>query len=262
MFKKIKKLTTFSLSYLGFYPSQLIDNFKGLIWYFQDYRSFSKKMKDSGENWKISPYPILNEKNKESGTWKGHYFLQDLYVAQKIYQNQPYKHVDIGSRIDGFIAHVATFREIEVLDIRPLEMNISNVSFKQVDLMRNNSLVDYCDSLSCLHTIEHFGLGRYGDTIDPNGHISGIKNMAKILKSGGIFYFSTQIGKQRIEFNAHRVFDISYLISILKNDFEIIDFAYVDNDNNLIENINLNNADYSNNFGCKLGCGIFTLKKR
>jgi hypothetical protein len=32
----------------------------------------------------------------------------------------------------------------------------------------------YCDSLSCLHALEHFGLGRYGDPIDPRGHEKGI----------------------------------------------------------------------------------------
>lgn len=63
------------------------------------------------------------------------------------------------------------------------------------------------DSLSCLHAIEHFGLGRYGDPIDPLGYERGIANMAQLLKSGGRFYLSTPIGQERVEFNANRVFD-------------------------------------------------------
>jgi hypothetical protein len=65
----------------------------------------------------------------------------------------------------------------------------------------------YCDSLSCLHALEHFGLGRYGDPIDPSGHEKGVRNMAALLKPGGTFYLSTPIGRERVEFNANRVFD-------------------------------------------------------
>jgi hypothetical protein len=72
-----------------------------------------------------------------------------------------------------------------------------------------------CDSLSSLHAIEHFGLGRYGDPIDINGHLKAITNLHLMLKPKGKFYFSVPIGKQRIEFNAHRVFSIKYLIRIL-----------------------------------------------
>ena len=61
---------------------------------------------------------ILNERFEESGIMSGHYFHQDLYVARKIFLQNPGKHVDIGSRTDGFVAHVAAFREIEIFDIR------------------------------------------------------------------------------------------------------------------------------------------------
>lgn len=66
---------------------------------------------------------------------------------------------------------------------------------------------DYCDSVSCLHAIEHFGLGRYGDPINPEGYQQGIITMAQLLRPGGTFYLSTPIGKERVEFNASWVFD-------------------------------------------------------
>ena len=71
---------------------------------------------------------------------------------------------------------------------------------------------DSCDSISSLHALEHFGLGRYGDKIDPYGYMKGITNITKVLKSKGIFYFSVPMGKQRIEFNAHRIFNLRYLL--------------------------------------------------
>jgi hypothetical protein len=70
----------------------------------------------------------------------------------------------------------------------------------------------YCDSLSCLHAIEHFGLGRYGDPIDPRGYERGIANMARLVVPGGRLYLSAPIGRERVEFNANRVFDPRTLI--------------------------------------------------
>jgi hypothetical protein len=65
-------------------------------------------------------FPILSDYGENAGTAKGHYFHQDLLVASLICANNPDHHIDIGSRIDGFVAHVAAFRKIEVFDVRPL----------------------------------------------------------------------------------------------------------------------------------------------
>ena len=81
-----------------------------------------------------SNYPIFLDKDSEDGTMKGDYFHQDLYVARLVYAAKPKKHLDIGSRTDGFVAHVASFREIEIIDIRPIESKVKNITFRQGDL--------------------------------------------------------------------------------------------------------------------------------
>ena len=132
---------------------------------------------------KINPYP--HEKQQQSGTARGHYFHQDLLVARRIHANNPEKHVDIGSRVDGFVAHVASFRDIEVLDIRPQDSAIQNIRFRQADLMSPPPEMEaYCDSLSCLHAIEHFGLGRYGDPVDFEGHVKGLDSLYRYPQAG------------------------------------------------------------------------------
>ena len=192
----------------------------------------------------------------------GHYFHQDLFIAQRIYKNKPVKHVDIGSRVDGFVTHVATFREIELFDIMPLKNTVNNIVFKQADLMKQpKELLNYCDSISSLHVIEHFGLGRYGDAIDYYGHIKGIDNIHKILKEGGKFYFSVPMGEQRIEFNAHRVFDVAYLLRLFNNKFKIDSFSYVDDKGDLFENVEINHSKVKNNYDCVYGCAIFEMTK-
>ncbi len=164
---------------------------------------------------KLTFLPCLHDWYEEGGTTSGEYFWQDLYVAQKISTANPGRHVDIGSRVDGFVAHVASFREIEVFDIRPLTSKVPGMQFRQADLMNPLDLPEsYCDSLSCLHALEHFGLGRYGDPIDPKGHITGLRNMVKILKPGGVFYLSCPIGQARIEFNGQRVLNPRELVQL------------------------------------------------
>ena len=90
-------------------------------------------------------------------------------------------------------------------------------------------LLDSCDSLSCLHALEHFGLGRYGDPIIYNGHIKGIENLTKkILKSKGTLYLSVPIGNEGVYFNAHRVFSIGTIMNLMKDYFSLEEFSYVD----------------------------------
>jgi SAM-dependent methyltransferase len=192
----------------------------------------------------------------------GAYFHQDLLVARRIFENRPKRHVDIGSRIDGFVAHVASFREIEVFDIRRPEGHVKNIVFRQADLMRlPETMSAYCDSVSSLHAIEHFGLGRYGDPIDYFGHLKAIENVRRMLSPEGRFYFSVPIGPQRIEFNAHRVFGLSYLSRIMQGRFRIVNFSFVDDGGDLHENVPLSAEVANSDAGCTYGCGIFELLK-
>src|SRR5262249_53525396 len=151
--------------------------------------------------------PALSDRYMTSGVARGHYFHQDLWAARRIYGRQPRRHIDVGSRIDGFVAHLLTFREVEVLDVRALSTSVRGLHFRQVDLMgAENEDGESTDSLSCLHALEHFGLGRYGDTIDPDGWRIGLRRLVRMLALGGHLYLSVPVGPQVIEFNAHRIF--------------------------------------------------------
>lgn len=195
-------------SQFGFDPLHLLRSLRGIPRYIYDWRQFRQ-----GYSGRLTLMPCLHDRYEEGGTTKSEYFWQDLLVARWIFEAKPEKHVDVGSRVDGFVAHVASFREIEVFDVRPVTSQVPGVIFRQANLMDMATLPadlmggGYCDSLSCLHALEHFGLGRYGDPINPRGWERGFANMASLLKPGGMFYLSTPIGQERVEFNANWVFD-------------------------------------------------------
>jgi hypothetical protein len=223
------------------------------------YRSDFKKFLDLGGA--ISHrYPIWSDYRKQAGSSGGDYFHQDLLVASFIHDKKPRKHIDVGSRIDGFVAHVAAFRKIQVLDIRPLSpLGHLNIEFIQADLMTANSLLPKADSVSCLHAIEHFGLGRYGDSIDPEGHQKGFSNLISMLEQGGSLYLSFPIGRQNeVHFNAHRVFHPRDILNWQSSeDLSLERFDYIDDAGNLHQNINLLSKDIN----VTLGCGIYTFTK-
>ena len=212
---------------LYLHPKKIFHAFYNLPKYLLNYIQFRKSW-----HGQVIFKPCLHDWNTNGGDTNNEYFLQDLIISKKIYQNSPVKHVDIGSRIDGFVAHVASFREIEVFDIRPINSIIPGIIFKQADFMdSHNKQKNYCDSLSCLHALEHFGLGRYGDPINPYGYKKALEHMATLLKTDGIFYLSVPIGQECIEFNAHRIFDPINLIEELeKFKLKLIELVVIKSD--------------------------------
>ena len=125
-----------------------------------------------------------------------------------------------------------------------------------------NDMANMYDSISSLHAIEHFGLGRYGDSIEYFGYLKAIENITKMLKIGGKLYFSVPIGKQRIEFNAQRVFSVKYLLNLFNDTFILKSFSFVNENGDFFENVELNQNNIDTNFGCNCGCGIFEFVKK
>jgi predicted SAM-dependent methyltransferase len=145
----------------------------------------------------------------------GVYFHQDLHVARLIHQRKPVTHLDVGSRVDGFVSHLLTFMDVTSIDVRPLTeikgMKCIDADARALDMFPDGSV----PSLSCLHSLEHFGLGRYGDEVDPLAWEKALSEMIRVLAPRGCFYLSVPVGKERVEFNAQRVFSIDTVLKAL-----------------------------------------------
>lgn len=233
--------------------------FKGIKAYYQDLFTYLRLQRKANTPFTFSllnSYPILFDRYEEAGEVPKHYFFQDLWAAKRILKSQVKVHYDIGSRLDSFISHCLVFCKVIMLDVRPLKSKIPGLEFIKADCMNmGNIKTGSIASLSALHAVEHFGLGRYGDPIDPEGYIKAIKEMQRVTKKNGNIYYSGPIGKERLEFNAHRVFNPFTIIELFDK-CKLVEFSAVDDKNRYIEDTAPNkfkNANYS--------CGLFHFVK-
>jgi hypothetical protein len=245
----------------GINPIRSLRNLGGIPFYIRDLVQYSwvvTQQKSLRLNWAYLN-PQLSDRHDEAGSTKTDYFLQDLWMARKIFSQSPKEHWDIASRIDGFVAHLLTFRDVNVIDIRKLESQIPGLTFHQGNITALNIPDQSIESLSCLHAMEHVGLGRYGDPIDPDGCFKGMKELQRVLAPKGRLYFSVPLGKERVEFNAHRVFAPSTVIKTF-SELNLIDFAVISANGELIEST-LPSSEIFDQVTHGYICGLFILER-
>jgi hypothetical protein len=196
--------------------------------------------------------PYVNDYAVQAGVASGHYFWQDHWVAKRIYERKPKKHIDVGSRIDGFISSLLVFMPVTVIDVRPMSSSIEGLSFIQDDATElGNIKSGSVESISALHSIEHFGLGRYGDPVDPEACFRAMRSLARVLRKGGRLYLSVPIGVERLYFNAHRVFSPHTVLEQF-GDLKLVSFSAVDDAGNFKKDAVVD--DYTRQ---QFACGIF-----
>ena len=126
----------------GFDRGKALERARGMRWVRADRAEYNRQRRSSARPGDF-PLGVANEifrdRWDEAGEATGHYFHQDLVVAREIFTRAPRRHIDVGSRLDGFVAHVASFRDIEVLDVRPLHMASPHIAFLQQDVMALDS---------------------------------------------------------------------------------------------------------------------------
>ncbi len=155
-------------------------------------------------------FPMIYDYKDQAGNVDPHYFYQDIKAARLVKEMNVNCVYDIGSRVDGFISHLLVLGiRVTMIDVRPLDCIIDGVDFVQGNAMQLSNIEDGTISvLSCLHALEHFGLGRYGDPIQYNGWRIALKKMIEKIKMGGVLLLSVPVSNnQRCCYNAHRVFD-------------------------------------------------------
>jgi len=255
--RRVLRLLLRLISLLGFDPPRLATNVREFPRFVWDAVLYTRKRPAQAFRVRLLDLnPIVNERNEPAGTVGGSYFHQDLWAARKIFERRPEAHIDIGSRLDGFIAHLLTFMPVTVIDIRAIQSRIPGLSFIQDDATELANIPDNSvDSLSSLHAAEHFGLGRYSDAVDPDACFRFMRSLERVLAPGGRLYFSVPMGRERVEFNAHRIFAFQTVVKAFPN-LSIVSFSAVDDAGDLHEN-----ADPPVVSDFEYGCGLFEFTK-
>jgi hypothetical protein len=241
----------------GFDPRLCLRNLRGLPYFFRDAIAYTRGAPSSSFRVRLfDSFPILGDRFLAGGTADGAYFHQDLWAARRIFQRRPVEHIDVGSRVDGFVAHLLTFMPVTVIDIRPIQSKVPGLTFTQGDATSLKGIPsESIDSISSLHAAEHFGLGRYSDPVDPQACFQFMNSLERVLKRGGRLYFSVPVGRERVEFNAHRVFASSTIVNAFPH-LTLLSYSLVCDDGALHEDV-VPGAE----IGVEYGCGLFEFTK-
>jgi hypothetical protein len=222
--------------------------------YIKELNDFTSKGDERFKVERKNAYPCLSDKLR-STPFDAHYTYHPAWAARILARTKPEYHVDFSS-ILYFGTMLSAFIPVKFYDYRPADLTLNNWEGNFADLCNLNIADNEYPSVSCMHTVEHIGLGRYGDPIDPKGDITAVNEIMRITKPGGDILFVTPVGRQRIEFNAHRIYSYELIIEMFSK-CSLQEFSLISDSGELIEN-----ADPGLVAGQNYGCGCFWFKKQ
>ena len=172
-------------------------------------RDFAQYRRAAAQNGARAPllrdlYAMVDDATPRTG-FDAHYIYHCGWAARELARRRPERHVDISSAL-WFVSVASAICPIAHYDYRPPALNLPNVEVGAADLLKLPFADRSLASLSCMHVVEHVGLGRYGDALDPLGDRKAMQELERVLAPGGVLLFATPVGRSRTMFNAHRVY--------------------------------------------------------
>lgn len=226
-----------------------------------DFREFRRLEGAQGDGATCPPVtwsermPMLFDRTSTT-TFDRHYVFHTAWAARILARTRPARHVDVASSV-YFSALVSAFVPIEFYDLRPAEMNLSQLTTGHADLTRLPFPDASLPSLSCMHAVEHVGLGRYGDPLDPGGDRKAMAELARVVAPGGSLLFVVPTGRPVVRFNAHRIYAYRHVLEAFPG-FTLASFALVTDGSAgvLVEDAPESLADAQ-----KYGCGCYWFRR-
>jgi len=220
--------------------------------YLRHWREFARRAGAAAPRFADS-YPCLGDWTAHT-PFDAHYLYQGAWLARRLAARAVRQHVDVGSSVLMLSVLSATV-EVLHLDYRPPELRLPGLRCAAGDIVALGAASASIASLSCLHVIEHVGLGRYGDPIDPEGACKAAAELVRVLAPGGRLYVTAPVGRERVCFNAHRVFAPDNLAAMFAP-LRVERFALVDDAGRFSDP-----ADPAAAARLEYGCGMLELSK-
>ena len=231
------------------FPKKVVRSFE----YLSEFKKFKALADGRFEIAFKNVYPCLTDKLQFT-PFDSHYTYHPAWAARKIAEYKPTEHVDISS-ILGFATIVSAFVPVKFFDYRPATLHLPGMSSGFADLKQLPFKDRSVESLSCMHTIEHIGLGRYGDEMDPQGDLKAINELKRVLSQNGQLLFVTPVGKPKIEFNAHRIYSYEQILEFF-HPLKLKEFTMVTDQGALVQHADPKTVALQN-----YGCGCFWFEK-
>jgi hypothetical protein len=192
-----------------------------------EFDDFARRCGSAGRPLTVSwddVHPCLDDRTADT-PFDRHYLYHPAWAARVLSRTRPRRHVDISS-IVSFSAIISAFIPVDFFDFRPADIRLSDFKADAVDLLRLPFADNSIESLSCMHVLEHVGLGRYGDPMDPDGDLKAIRELTRVLARGGTLLVAVPVGKPCIAFNAHRIYDHAAFRDHFAG-MELVEFALI-----------------------------------
>lgn len=234
-------------------PIRVVKGGKGCLRYFADWYRYSRLL--NAETIRlVDTYPQVHDHTDAHG-YDAHYFFTNGWAIRRVIAAPPVFHVDIASQV-VFANLLSAVMPVVFVDFRPLEAKLTGLQCVAGSLLSLPFADQSIASLSCLHVIEHVGLGRYGDALDPQGTQKAARELSRILAPEGHMFLTTPVGRPRLCFNAHRIHSPQTIREYF-SDLDLIELSGVHDDGRFVEGVGLSefeNSDYA--------CGMFHFLKR
>ena len=231
---------------------RLVHNFLFGLFLINDFLKF-KKSNDGRFKLSINEMFAFLFDNTKFTSFDRHYTYHTSWAARKVKEINPNYHVDISSSL-YFSTIVSAFVPVKFYDFRPAKVTLSNLECGEADLRNLPFETNSIPCISCMHTIEHVGLGRYGDPIDPTGDLKSISELKRVVSKGGSLLFVVPIGRSVLRFNAMRIYAYEQVIEYF-SDFKLQEYSLIheySEDGEITINATKSESDKE-----EYGCGCF-----
>ncbi|MGH7890570.1 MAG: DUF268 domain-containing protein, partial [Thermodesulfobacteriota bacterium] len=163
--------------------------------------------------------------NKAKQREKGYYGETDRYLYEILDQYASWiegKRVGIiGSTIPWYESMILAYGgQCTTIDYNKIVSEDPRIQTMTVEEYEQNP--QKFDVILSISSLEHDGLGRYGDPINPNGDLETMFKMKRMLSKEGFLILAVPVGKDAIYWNAHRVYG-ALRLPLLFGNWQVVD---------------------------------------